>query len=124
MMEFKVIKKSKKSKARLGLLKTKHGEIQTPCLVPVATQAVIKTLDSKEVEETKSQVLICNTFHLHIKPGEDVIGNFGGLNKFMNWSKPLMTDSGGYQVFSLGFGKDFGTGKILKQKIKGKINLG
>ena len=124
MMEFKVLKKSKKSKARLGLLKTKHGEIQTPCLVPVATQAVIKTLDSKEVEETKSQVLICNTFHLHIKPGEDVIGNFGGLNKFMNWLKPLMTDSGGYQVFSLGFGKDFGTGKILKQKIKGKINLG
>jgi len=123
-MEFKVLKKSKKSKARTGLLKTKHGLIETPCLVPVATQAVIKTLDSKEVEETKSQVLICNTFHLHIKPGEDVVANFGGLNKFMNWPKPLMTDSGGYQVFSLGFGKDFGTGKILKEKIKGKINLG
>lgn len=107
-MNFKILKKSKKSRARLGLLETSHGVVETPCLVPVATQAVIKTLDSKEVEATKSQILICNTFHLHLKPSERFVGKAGGLHKFMNWRKPLMTDSGGYQVFSLGFGKDFG----------------
>ena len=124
MIEFKILKKSKKSKARLGLLKTKHGVIETPCLVPVATQAVVKTLTSEETEKTKSQILICNTYHLHLKPGEGIIKKSGGLHKFMNWSKPLMTDSGGFQVFSLGFGRDFGTGKILKQKRNNEIEYG
>jgi queuine tRNA-ribosyltransferase/7-cyano-7-deazaguanine tRNA-ribosyltransferase len=113
-MNFKILKKSKISKARLGLLETKHGVVETPCLVSVATQAVVKTLDSKEVEETKSQILISNTFHLHLKPGEKIVEKAGKLHEFMNWKKPLMTDSGGYQVFSLGFGTDFGLGsKIL-----------
>jgi len=114
MIEFKILKKSKRSFARLGLLKTPHGEIFTPTLVPVATQAAVKTLDSKEVEETKTQILICNTFHLHLKPGEKIIEKAGGLHSFFNWQKPLMTDSGGFQVFSLGFGKDLKVGKILK----------
>ncbi|MBI2514641.1 tRNA guanosine(34) transglycosylase Tgt [Candidatus Wolfebacteria bacterium] len=113
-MEFEIIKKSKKSRARLGILKTSHGEIETPAFVPVATQAVIKTLDTKEVLETKSQLLITNTFHLHLKPGEDLIKKSGGLHKFMNWPRPLMTDSGGFQVFSLGFGRDLGVGKVMK----------
>lgn len=120
VIEFKIIKRSKRSKARLGLLKTKHGVIETPCLVPVATQAVVKTLSSEEVKETKSRILICNTYHLHLKPGEDLIGKAGGLHRFMNWPGPLMTDSGGFQVFSLGFGKDYGTGKILKRKNSGE----
>lgn len=124
MIEFEVLKKSKKSKARLGLLKTEHGVLETPCLVPVATQAVVKTLDSKETEETRSQILICNTFHLHLKPGEELVKKAGGLHKFMNWRRPLMTDSGGFQVFSLGFGKDFGTGKILKKKSNNEIEYG
>jgi queuine tRNA-ribosyltransferase/7-cyano-7-deazaguanine tRNA-ribosyltransferase len=126
MSEFKIIKRSKKSRARLGLLKTKHGVIETPCLVPVATQAVIKTLTSEEVKESKSRILICNTYYLHLKPGEDLVKSAGGLHKFMNWSGPLMTDSGGFQVFSLGFGRDYGTGKILKQRSKAddKISLG
>ena len=124
MLEFKILKKSKKSKARLGLLKTKHGVIETPCLVPVATQAVVKTLTSEDVEKTKSQILICNTYHLHLKPGEEIIGKSGDLHKFMNWQGPLMTDSGGFQVFSLGFGRDFGTGKILKQKRNNEIEYG
>lgn len=99
----------------MGLLKTEHGFVQTPSLVPVATQAAIKTLSSDVVErETKSQILIANTFHLHIKPGETVIERVGGLHSFMNWQRPLMTDSGGFQVFSFGFGSDFGAGKILK----------
>lgn len=121
MIEFTILKKSKKSRARLGILKTSHGEVETPTLVPVATQAVIKTLTSEEVRETKSQILICNTFHLHLKPGEKVVKQSGGLHKFMNWDRPLMTDSAGFQVFSLGFGKDFGTGKILKEKSRLKI---
>jgi len=113
MVEFKIIKKSKKSKARLGIIETKYGVVETPCLVPVATQAVIKTLNSEEVGETKSQILICNTFYLHLRLGEKIIKESGGLHKFMNWKRPLMTDSGGFQVFSFGFGKDFGMGKIL-----------
>lgn len=120
---FKILKKSKKSNARLGLLETSHGVIETPCLVPVATQAVIKTLDSKEVLQTKSQVLICNTFHLHLKPGEEIIKENNGLHKFMNWSKPLMTDSGGFQVFSLGFGKDHNTSKVLKSPSKSIVEV-
>jgi len=114
MIKFKIIKKSKKSKARLGIIETEHGVVETPCLVPVATQAVIKTLNSEEVENTKSQILICNTFHLHLKPGEEIVKKAGGLHKFMNWKGSLMTDSGGFQVFSFGFGKDYGVGKILK----------
>lgn len=128
-MNFKILKKSKKSNARLGFIETSNGVIETPSLVPVATQAAVKTLTSEEVIETKSQILISNTFHLHLKPGparigyaksvaggEKFIEKAGGLHKFMNWKKPLMTDSGGFQVFSLGFGRDLGTGKILKEK--------
>jgi len=114
MINFKISKKSKLSNARLGFLETDHGVIETPCLVPVATQAVIKTLTSEEVVQTKSQILISNTFHLHLKPGEKFVENAGKLHSFMNWPKPLMTDSGGFQVFSLGFGIDLSVGKLLK----------
>lgn len=115
-MNFKILKKSKTSRARLGLIETEHGVVETPCLVPVATQAVVKTLESREVEETKSQILISNTFHLHLKPGEAVVDKAGKIHKFMNWKRPLMTDSAGYQVFSLGFGRDYGLGsKIIKE---------
>jgi len=113
-MRFKILKKSKKTRARLGVLETNHGIVETPCLVSVATQGVVKTLLSEEVKETKTQILIANTFHLYLKPGEKIIKKAGGLHKFMNWEGSLMTDSGGFQVFSLGFGKDFNVGKILK----------
>jgi len=111
-VNFKILKKSKTSNARIGFIETAHGVIETPCLVAVATQGVVKTLTSQEVAETGSQVLISNTFHLHLKPGEKFVEKAGGLHKFMNWKKPLMTDSGGFQVFSLGFGRDYGIGKI------------
>ena len=113
-MEFKILKKSKKSRARLGILKTSHGIVETPSFVPVATQATIKTLTSEETKAVKSQILICNTFHLHLKPGEKIIKSNGGLHKFMNWRNSLMTDSGGFQVFSLGaaYGKEIS--KIVK----------
>lgn len=118
MIEFKILKKSKKSEARLGLLKTSNGEIETPCLVPVATQAVVKTLTSEEAKAAKCQILIVNTFHLHVRGVDKIVaapaqGQSSGLHKFMNWDRPLMTDSGGFQVFSLGFGHDLGVGKIL-----------
>jgi len=123
-MDFKIIKKSQKSRARLGILETSFGEVETPTLVPVATQAVVKTLNSEELPQTKTQILISNTFHLHLKPGEGIIKKMGGLHKFMNWPKAIMTDSGGFQVFSLGFGRDLGVGKILREKSKTKIELG
>ena len=124
MLEFKILKKSKKSNARLGVLKTSHGVVETPALVTVATQAVVKTLTSEEVKQVKSQILITNTFHLHLKPGEKIVKSFGGLHKFMNWDRPLMTDSGGFQVFSLGFGSDHGVGKILKKKSNSSVLVG
>lgn len=120
MIEFKILKKSKMSRARLGLLKTPNGEIETPTLVPVATRASVKTLTAHEVEQTKSQILIANTFHLHLRPGEEVVKYSGGLHKFMSWKRPLMTDSGGFQVFSLGFGRDLKVGKLLKKYFPGK----
>ena len=107
-MNFKILKKSKLSNARLGYIETEHGVVQTPCLVPVATQAVVKTLTSEEVEKTNSQILIANTFHLHLKPalarrslgagGEKIIQKAGGIHQFMNWEHNLFTDSGGFQI--------------------------
>ncbi len=123
-MNFKILKKSKISRARLGFLETSHGVVETPSLVPVATQAVVKTLTSEEAIQTKSQILIANTFHLHSMPGEKVVEKSGGLHKFMNWKKPLMTDSGGFQVFSLGFGKDFGLTKFLGKDKENKKIIG
>lgn len=124
MIEFKILKKSKKSRARYGILKTPHGEIETPAFVGVGTQAVIKTLTSEEAKQTNTQLLIANTYHLHLKPGEDIIKKSGGIHKFMNWDRPLMTDSGGFQVFSLGFGRDHGVGKMLKKKSNLTIKSG
>lgn len=124
MIDFKILKKSKKSNARLGVLRTSQGEVETPAFVGVATQASVKALPSELVNDTKTQLLICNTFHLHLRPGEEAVKEAGGLHKFMNWNKPVMTDSGGFQVFSLGFGRDFGMGKILKEKSGSEIKIG
>lgn len=114
MVTFRVLKQSKRSRARLGILTTSHGEVETPAFVGVATQAAVKTLTSEQVAQTGTQVLICNTFHLHLKPGERVVKKAGGLHRFMHWPKPLMSDSGGFQVFSLGFGRTLGLNKVAK----------
>lgn len=106
------------------MISTPHGEIETPAFVPVATRGTVRTLDSAEIEAVGSQLLICNTFHLHVAPGEKTIKKAGGLHKYMRWNKPLMTDSGGFQVFSLGFGSDHGVGKVLKQEQDKKIVAG
>jgi len=100
-MSFRIIKKSKKTSARLGILKTKHGIIKTPCFMPIATAGSIKSIDSIEINKMGAQVILCNTYHLYLKPGDTLIKELGGLHKFMNWDNPILTDSGGYQVFSL-----------------------
>jgi tRNA-guanine transglycosylase len=114
MIEFSVKKKSKISNARLGVIKTPHGEVETPCFVPVATQATVKALSARDLVETGTQMVISNTYHLHLRPGEKLIKNHGGIHKFSKINLPTMTDSGGFQVLSLGFGKDFGVSKIMK----------
>ena len=116
MLSFRILKKSKRSHARLGVLKTPHGTVQTPAFVVVATQGVVKALTPEQVRETKTQLAICNTFHLHLKPGEKFVAKHGDLHNFSKLPVPLMTDSGGFQVFSLGFGRDLGVGKIAKGK--------
>jgi queuine tRNA-ribosyltransferase len=96
---FEIIKKDKKIKARVGIIKTPHGEIETPMFVPVGTQASVKSIDPRQLHELGAQVVLANTYHLHLRPGEDIVKKFGGLAKFMSWNGPTMTDSGGFQVF-------------------------
>jgi len=102
--KFEVLHASKKSKARVGKIHTPHGEIDTPSFVAVGTNSTIKALDSKLVDELELQLLFCNTYHLMIQPGTDVIKSAGGLHAFMNRRQPIITDSGGFQVFSLAYG--------------------
>ena len=87
--------------ARRGILKTAHGEIDTPIFMPVGTQGVVKALTSQHLEEIGASVILGNTYHLMLRPGDELIARRGGLHKFIGWSKPILTDSGGYQVFSL-----------------------
>ena len=89
-------------KARAGVIETPHGTIHTPVFMPVGTQATVKTMTPEEVEELGAEIILGNTYHLYLRPGDDLVAKFGGLHKFMNWKKPILTDSGGFQVFSLG----------------------
>jgi len=124
MIEFSVDKKSKVSGARLGTLKTPHGEVETPCFVPVATQATVKALSARDLTDTGTQMVIANTYHLHLRPGEKLIKSHGGIHNFSKTNLPTMTDSGGFQVLSLGFGKDFGVSKIMKHDTEEVIMKG
>jgi queuine tRNA-ribosyltransferase len=87
--------------ARAGILRTKHGDVPTPAFMPVGTKATVKTVDPDELRSLGTTILLGNTYHLHFRPGEDVIAELGGLHRFMGWEGPLLTDSGGFQVFSL-----------------------
>jgi queuine tRNA-ribosyltransferase len=99
---FRLLKQDKKSKARMGEIKTPHGVILTPAFVPVGSQATVKSLTPQDLEEIGVQVFFANTYHLYLRPGVKVVKKIGGLHQFINWDRPLMTDSGGFQVFSLG----------------------
>jgi len=98
---FNLIHQDKDTHARLGKLKTAHGEIDTPCFMPVGTQGTVKTLAPCELEEAGAQIVLSNAYHLFLRPGIEVIKKAGGLHNFMSWQKPILTDSGGYQIFSL-----------------------
>ena len=98
---FEVLKTCKQSGARLGLLHTPHGDIHTPVYMPVGTVATVKAMTPREMLEIGTEIMLSNTYHLHLRPGEDLIREAGGLHKFMSWPKPILTDSGGFQVFSL-----------------------
>lgn len=89
------------SGARAGTLQTPHGEIQTPIFMPVGTQATVKAMTPRELKEVETQILLCNTYHLYLRPGHELVREAGGLHQFMHWDGPILTDSGGFQVFSL-----------------------
>jgi len=99
---FTVIKKDPNTKARLGRLVTAHGEVETPCFMPVGTQGTVKAMLPRDLTEMGCQMLLGNTYHLYLRPGHELIRDLGGLHRFMSWHGPILTDSGGYQVFSLG----------------------
>ncbi|MCX6738242.1 MAG: tRNA guanosine(34) transglycosylase Tgt [Candidatus Parcubacteria bacterium] len=128
MFKFEIQKQSKKSRARIGEITTPHGKIETPAFIPVATLGVIKGgLSSQETEQSKVQCQITNTFHFLDLDRAEQVEKMGGLHKFFNFNKPIFTDSGGFQVFSLGKGSELGLGKIgsifpngVNQKQKGK----
>lgn len=101
-VRYELIKTCKQSGARLGRLHTPHGIIETPIFMPVGTQATVKSMTPEELKEIGSQIILSNTYHLYMRPGHELIKRAGGLHKFMNWDKPILTDSGGFQVFSLG----------------------
>ncbi len=100
MARFQLIKKE--GKARRGVLQTPHGTIQTPVFMNVATQAAIKgAVSAEDLQELGCQIALSNTYHLHVRPGDDLIRDMGGLHRFMRWDGPILTDSGGFQIFSL-----------------------
>lgn len=101
MFDFKVIAKSSNSRARAGLMRTSHGDVETPVFMPVGTLASVKSLSPEEITQAGASIILGNTYHLYLRPGCDVIKLFSGLHKFMNWKGPILTDSGGFQVFSL-----------------------
>lgn len=100
-IKYELIKEEKNSKARLGKIKTNYGEVETPMFMPVGTRAAVKGLTIDQVKECGSGIILANTYHLWLRPGEDIVNEAGGLHKFMNCDGPILTDSGGYQVFSL-----------------------
>ena len=115
-ISFKIIQKDKKTKARAGVISTPRGDIETPIFIPVGTNGTVKSVSPRDLREMGAQIVLANTYHLHLRPGEEVMKKFGGLSKFMSWGGPTMTDSGGFQVFSLGIGLEHGVGKLLREE--------
>ena len=101
MISYELLHKDKKTGARRGVIHTPHGDIQTPIFMPVGTQATVKSMTNEELVENGAQIILGNTYHLYLRPGDELIKEAGGLHKFMKWNRPILTDSGGFQVFSL-----------------------
>ena len=99
---YELLHVDKNTGARRGIVHTPHGDIQTPVFMPVGTQATVKSMTPEELKQIGAQIILSNTYHLYLRPGQDIVKMAGGLHKFMNWDRPILTDSGGFQVFSLG----------------------
>lgn len=117
-MQFKLLSKDSASKARAGEITTDHGKIETPFFMPIATTGAVKAVHLKELEEViRSQIILCNTYHLYLRPGTEIIQQAGGIHQFIGWNKPMLSDSGGYQVYSLNnFFQEDETNKNIKKK--------
>ncbi|MGF7185352.1 queuine tRNA-ribosyltransferase [Desulfitispora alkaliphila] len=102
LFKYNLKKECKETNARLGEFTTSHGTFETPVFMPVGTQATVKTMTPEELKQIGASIILSNTYHLYLRPGDELIARAGGLHKFMNWDRPILTDSGGYQVFSLG----------------------
>ncbi len=123
-MSFTLENTDQNSAARAGVLTTDHGQVQTPIFMPVGTRASVKAVEQRELEEFGAQIILGNTYHLYLKPGNSIMQQAGGLHKFMSWNKPLLTDSGGYQVFSLSDLRDISEeGVLFKSHIDGSKHL-
>ena len=100
-MQFNLLNQDSKSSARLGFISTYHSTFETPIFMPVGTQASVKTIDPEYLYNSGTEIILSNTYHLYLRPGQDLINQAGGLHNFMGWNKSILTDSGGFQVFSL-----------------------
>lgn len=121
---YRVLHECKQSGARVGELTTPHGVIRTPVFMPVGTQATVKTLTPYEVKDAGASIILSNTYHLYMRPGHKLVERAGGLHKFMNWDRPILTDSGGFQVFSLaGIRKITEEGVTFSSHIDGSRHL-
>ena len=118
-IKYNLLHEDKNCKARYGTISTNYGTYQTPMFMPVGTQATVKTLDTREIKEINSAIILSNTYHLWLRPGENIVDKAGGLHKFMNYNGPILTDSGGFQVFSLANPKDISEEGV---KFKSHIN--
>lgn len=120
-VKYELLHKEKNTNARYGTLETNYGKFETPMFMPVGTQATVKTLDTREIKEINAGVILANTYHLWLRPGEDIVDKAGGLHKFMNYNGPILTDCGGFQVFSLAKPKDISEeGVTFKSHINGE----
>ena len=113
---WQITHQSKKNKARTGILTTPHGKINTPAFIFCATKGALKSSTTSTAKENNTQIILSNTYHLMLQPGSNLIAKHGGLHKFLNWSGPMLTDSGGFQIFSLGYGS-------VADEIKGSSNI-
>ncbi|MBC8074440.1 MAG: tRNA-guanine transglycosylase, partial [Chloroflexales bacterium] len=104
MVTFQIEARDAASRARAGVLRTAHGDVQTPVFMPVGTRATVKSLSTDELLAHGAQIILGNTYHLYLQPGHELIARFGGLHGFQRWPGPMLTDSGGFQVFSLVYG--------------------
>lgn len=122
--KFEILKKDISSRARLGRIDTNHGSFQTPAFLPVGTQGSVKSLTPEELIEINVEVILSNTYHLYLRPGHEIIKKLGGLHKFIHWERPILTDSGGYQIYSLGdLRKITEEGVIFQSHLDGSTHL-